>query len=97
LAANHAYNLSGGETLSYREMVGRIFVALNRRSRLVTVPLTIFRGAVACLRLLPRYRHWSAAMAERMNSDLVFDHAEATRDLNFSPRPFQLMAEDFPQ
>jgi hypothetical protein len=47
--------------------------------------------------LLPRYRHWSAAMAERMNRDLVFDHAEATHDLNFSPRPFQLMAEDLPQ
>jgi len=96
-AVNRAYNLSGGETLSYREMVGRVFAALDRRSRFLTVPLGMFRMAVRCLRLLPRYRHWSPAMAERMNLDLVFDHAEASRDFGFSPRPFRLVAEDLPQ
>ncbi len=95
--ANHAYNLSGGETLSYREMIGRVFVALNRREHLFTVPQGIFWFALACLRLLPRYRHWSAAMAERMNQDLVFDHKEASRDLNFAPRPFHLTAEEISQ
>jgi len=33
-------------------------------------------------------------MAERMNRDLVFDHAEAARDLGFKPRAFMLSAED---
>ena len=96
-AVNHAYNLSGGETLSYREMVDRVCLSLSRRARLLTVPLGIFRFALVCLRLLPRYRHWSAAMAERMNQDLVFDHKEASRDLNFAPRPFRLAAKDMPQ
>lgn len=93
---NRAYNLSGGETLSYRDMAGRVFAALGRRPRLVTVPLRLFRLALALMRLLPRYRHWSAAMAERMNQDLVFDHADAERDLGYAPRPFRLAAEDLP-
>ncbi|MFZ3223661.1 MAG: NAD-dependent epimerase/dehydratase family protein [Rugosibacter sp.] len=96
-AVNRAYNISGGETLPYREMVARVFKALGRPVRLVAVPLWAFRWAVAVLRCLPRYRHWSAAMAERMNRDLVFDHAEATRDLGFKPRGFALTAADVPQ
>lgn len=94
--ANRAYNISGGETLAYREMVARVFAALGRPTRLLTVPLWAFRLAVSVLRCLPRYRQWSAAMAERMNRDLVFDHTEAVRDLGFKPRGFVLMAEDLP-
>lgn len=96
-AANRAYNISGGETLAYREMVARVFKALGRPAHLVTVPLWAFRVAVAMLRRLPRYRHWSAAMAERMNHNLVFDHADAARDLGFKPRGFALTAEDVPR
>jgi nucleoside-diphosphate-sugar epimerase len=95
-AGNRAYNLSGGETLSYRDMAGRVFAALGCRPRLVTVPLWLIRLALAVMRRLPRYRQWSAAMAERMNRDLVFDHADAARDLGYAPRPFRLVAEDLP-
>lgn len=95
-AANRAYNISGGETLPYRDMVGRIFTALGCRPRLLTVPLWAFHLAVSVLRRLPRYRQWSAAMAERMNRDLVFDHAEAARDLGFKPGAFVLEAGDLP-
>lgn len=96
-ATNRAYNISGGETLSYRDMVARVFAALGCPARLVTVPLWAFRFAVAMLHCVPRYRHWSAAMAERMNRDLVFDHAEAACDLGFEPRGFTLTAEDVSQ
>lgn len=95
-AANRAYNISGGETLAYRAMVARVFTALGRRQRLVTVPLWAFRLAVSVLRRLPRYRQWTSAMAERMNRDLVFDRGEAARDLGFEPRPFVLTAGDLP-
>lgn len=95
-AANRTYNLSGRETLPYREMVCRVFAALGKRPRLVTVPLWIFRVAVTALRLVPRYRHWTVSMAERMNRDLVFEHAEAARDLGLSLRPFVLSPEDLP-
>jgi nucleoside-diphosphate-sugar epimerase len=94
---NRAYNISGEETIPYSEMVNRVFSVLDRSPRLLTIPFTVFSLAVTCIRLLPRYRHWSVAMAERMNSDLVFDHSDAERDFGFSPRPFQLSLEDLPR
>jgi len=92
--ANRAYNLSGGETLSYREMVTRIFAALGRSPRFLNVPLSAFSIAVAILKHLPRYRQWSATMAERMNQDMVFDHIDASRNFAFEPRPFVLSVKD---
>ena len=91
--ANRAYNISGGETLPYRSMVGRIFTAQKRSTRVLGVPLWMFRLAVMLLRCLPRYRNWSAAMAERMNRDLVFDHSEARQDFGFQPRAFTLVKD----
>jgi nucleoside-diphosphate-sugar epimerase len=93
---NRDYNLSGGETIAYREMINRVFTALGRRPRLIHVPLWFFRLAAALLRLFPRYRHWTMQMAERMNADLVFDHTDAARDLNYAPRKFQLDSKDLP-
>lgn len=95
-ATNHAYNLSGAERLSYREMVGRIFRIMGKPERYITIPLPVFRLAIVCSRIWPRFRNWSAAMAERMNTDLVFDHADAVRDLGFSPRAFQPGKMDLP-
>lgn len=95
-AANRTYQLSGAEVLPYHEMVARVFAALGRRPRLLRIPFSAFRVALVALRALPRYRHWSPAMAMRMNQDLVFDHEEAARDLKFSPRPFQLGRVDLP-
>lgn len=92
--ANRAYNISGAETLPYREMVARIFAAMGRPARLLPVPLWAFRLAMAGLRTLPRYRAWNSAMAERMNRDMAFDHADATRDFGYAPRPFHPSAED---
>ena len=94
--SNRAYNVSGGEVLTYREMVSRVFNALGRRPRMLKVPLPVFRVAVTLLRMLPRYRNWSTAMAERMNQDLVFDHSEAFKDLGFTPRHFVLSPADLP-
>lgn len=93
-AANRAYNITGSERLSYREMVTRIFAALKLTPRLLPVPLSLFRLAIAILRHLPRYRQWSAAMAERMNRDLVFDYSDAARDLAFKPRAFVLSMDE---
>jgi nucleoside-diphosphate-sugar epimerase len=93
---NCAYNISGGETLPYREMIFRVFEALGRPCRMLPVPLWAFRVAIKLLHCLPRSRHWSTAMAERMNRDLVFDHSDAANDLDFSPRLFQLTSEDLP-
>ena len=95
-AVNHAYNLSGAEGVPYREMVERIFRVMGKPERFINVPVSAFRAAIACLRIIPRFRKWSVGMAERMNNDLIFDHTDAARDLGFSPRPFQLTKADLP-
>lgn len=96
VAANRAYNLSGGETLTYREMVRRICAACGHRPRMPTIPLWLFRLAVSLLRHGLCQRQFSAGMAERMNVDLVFDHSAASADLAFAPRAFRLQPRDMP-
>jgi nucleoside-diphosphate-sugar epimerase len=86
---SEAYELSGGETLTYREMVGRIFAWLERPPRLVTLPMPLVQAAGPLVRLLPGLESLPT-MAARMNEDLVFDHGAATRDFGFHPRAFSL-------
>jgi nucleoside-diphosphate-sugar epimerase len=93
-AINRCYNISGGEIVTYREMVCRIFSALGRKPRFVEFPLWLFRVAIVILRIFPPVHNWSAAMAERMNQDLVFDHKDACRDFGFTPRSFLPNRED---
>ncbi|MEY8238921.1 MAG: NAD-dependent epimerase/dehydratase family protein [Cycloclasticus sp.] len=88
------YNISGGEVLSYREMVERVFHVMQKRPFFISVPLLLFKVIVLFMRLVPRYQHWTAAMAERMNEDLVFEHDEALRDFGFKPRLFELTEDD---
>ena len=93
---NRSYNLTGAETLPYREMVKRVFEALNHPPRMLAIPLWLFQIVAQGLSWLPRYRNWTSAMAERMNQDLTFDCSDAKQDLNFSPRSFKLTAKDLP-
>jgi hypothetical protein len=84
-----SYDLSGGETLSYRELVRRIFGWLGRPARIVTVPGVVIDAVGPLAARLPRAGAL-VAMAARMNEDLVFDHGPAAADLAFTPRPFIL-------
>jgi nucleoside-diphosphate-sugar epimerase len=93
-AINRCYNISGGEVVTYREMVCRIFSALGRKPRFVEFPLWFFRVAIVILRIFPPFHNWSAAMAERMNQDIIFDHEDASRDFGFTPRSFLPTRED---
>ena len=83
------YEISGGETLPYHEMVRRIFAWLGRPPRLARIPLPLVRAALPVANLLPGLASM-ATMAVRMNEDLVFDHAAAARDFGFQPRSFAL-------
>jgi nucleoside-diphosphate-sugar epimerase len=85
-----AYNLSGGSTLTYRQMVEAVFRQLGRPIMTPHVPTTLFRAAIAVTKRLPRLHGLSTEMATRMGTDLCFDHLEATRDFGFDPRPFGL-------
>ena len=84
-----AYEISGGETLPYHEMVQRIFAWLGRPARIASIPLPLVRAAMSLASLLPGLASM-ATMAARMNEDLIFDHGAATRDFGFRPRAFAL-------
>lgn len=95
-AFNRSYNLSGSEILTYQDMVRRIFSILDKSPRFLILPPCLFRFILCCLRLLPRFKHFSFAMIERMNRDLAFEHMDARRDFNFNPKPFIINQEDIP-
>jgi nucleoside-diphosphate-sugar epimerase len=88
-----SYNMSGGETLSYRQMVEKIFRSLGKPIRFVVIPAWLFRWAIGILKLLPGKQSMTPEMATRMNIDLCFDHADATRDFGYSPRAFSRCLE----
>jgi nucleoside-diphosphate-sugar epimerase len=81
-----SYNLGGAETLTYRAMIERVFAALGRPPRLLSVPFLPF--AAAALGRLRGNPVLTADVARRMNVDLVFDDGAATRDFGYAPRKF---------
>lgn len=83
------YTLSGGSTITYREMVARVFRSLTLAPRFVTLPRWAWRPALSVLRLRRRWADLNPAMFERLEADLVFSHEAATRDFGYHPRPFR--------
>jgi nucleoside-diphosphate-sugar epimerase len=84
---NRAYNLPGGETLSYRQMAERVFASLGLTPRIVAAPAWLWRLGFALARpLLPGA---TAQMGLRMSTDLAFDAGPAREDFGWSPRAFQ--------
>ncbi len=93
-AVNRAYNVSGGEVVTYRQMVERVFKAMGRPALIPRIPLSAFRLALSVLNKQRRFSHWTPEMAERMNQDMAFDYSEAARDFGFQPRPFAISGAD---
>lgn len=87
-AFDKGYELSGGECLSYRDMVARIFASLHRSAHFLRIPIPLFAIALRVVALIPRYRDFNVAMAQRMNENLVYSHEAAARDFDYRPRPF---------
>lgn len=80
------YDLSGGETLTYRAMAGRIFAALGMRA--VFLPLPFLPLALDALGKIAHNSRVNGEMARRMNRDLVFPHTTAAHDFGYRPRAF---------
>ena len=87
---NKAYNLSGGEDLTYAAMVRRIFEALGRAPVIIALPEILWRIVFFALNLIrPKKLKRNIHMVLRMNTDLWFDHSPATRDFSYRPGPFK--------
>lgn len=85
---NTIYNLVGGETLTYRQMVSRIFAGLGKKERIIALPPALFLSLVWFARLCRPRLGVSPAMVRRMNEDLSFDCRAAARDFAYQPRGF---------
>jgi nucleoside-diphosphate-sugar epimerase len=81
-----SYTLGGGEQLSYRAMVQRLFVRLGEKPRLVSLPL-LPQMLDLVNRLVPAL-HINGEVARRMNRDLIADNGPAARDFGYQPRGF---------
>ena len=87
VSIGQTYALSGAEALTYRAMCVRIFQALDRTPRVVSLPPWLWRlGLTLAAPVLPGV---TPQMGQRMDRDLVFDDAPARRDLDWTPRRFE--------
>ena len=88
-AGGVGYDLPGGETLPYTEMVARVLATLEPPARLLQLPAPLFAALAAVLRAGGRLQGFGAQAQARLREDLVFDAAPAARDLGYAPRPFR--------
>jgi nucleoside-diphosphate-sugar epimerase len=86
-AANKVYAVPGKETITYREMVGRIFDGLDKPRRVVAISPSLWRAAFALAG--PFISNANVAMGNRMSKDMIFDSAPAARDFGWNPREFR--------
>ena len=88
-------SLRGGDTLTFSEMVIRIFAAMEKRPRLLRLPEWLF---VLLVKLAGYFRAGdgvNSEMVKRQKVDLVFDDRLAREILDYDPRPFTPTAKDF--
>ena len=97
VAATHGrcYELPGGETLPYRDMVRRVLACLTPAPALIELPMPVFRAAMKAAQARGIAQDLTAAGVQRMRQDLVFDIAPAQRDFAYAPRMFKPEARMF--
>ncbi|MCE2926335.1 MAG: glycosyltransferase [Rickettsiales bacterium] len=81
-----SYNVSGGEVLTYRAMVERIFSVCGKKLRIeenTTLPFILDVAG-----FLSGKKHINGEIARRMNDDLMFFHDDAERDFGYHGRRF---------
>jgi uncharacterized protein YbjT (DUF2867 family) len=86
-AANKIYALPGSETITYREMAGRIFDGLGKPRIIVPVPPLLWKVAFTLAQ--PLFPNANVAMGMRMAKDMVFDGSAARQDFGWNPRGFR--------
>ncbi len=86
-----AFNIAGGEVLTYRVMVERVFAAQGMKPRLLMLPTEWLAKAFnwASSAGIMNEKAFGSSIFQRMNEDLVFDCEEGLRLLNYQPRKFE--------
>ena len=87
--------LAGGDTLSYSDMVAKIFTAQAKPVRLLRLPEWLFVLLVSLANMLKTGAGLNGEMVRRQRHDLVFDDGKARELLGYNPRPFKPGMKDF--
>lgn len=90
-----SYDLPGGETLNYIDMVRRVLAGIEPVPRLHLLPLPVFSALLWLARISGKVSGFNNAMLARMQQDLVFDSQPAREDFGYAPRDFQPTAKVF--
>ena len=90
-----SYDLPGGETLPYREMVRRVLACLKPAPPLHELPMPLFRLVLKTAQARGYARDLTDAAVERLRQDMVFNLGPAQRDFGYAPRPFKPEARMF--
>lgn len=94
-AGGRGYDLPGGETLAYREMVARVLATLEPPARLLELPPPLFAALAMLLRAGGRLQGFGPEAQARLRQDLVFDVTPAASALGHAPRRFEPHAAMF--
>ena len=87
--AQDTYILAGGEQLSYKQMVERVFTSMNQTPKFKTMPASLLMRAADFLSGIPGLRFLNREMVMRMEADMVYDIEPAKRDFGYAPEKFR--------
>ena len=89
VSVGRAYDLPGARPLPYRDLVRVCAAAVGRRARLVHLPIEpVYRGLALAERAGMRLPVDSGQVL-RLREDKAYPYEEASRDLGYSPLPFE--------
>jgi hypothetical protein len=95
LSTDFSSPLTGGSTLSYRDMVQRIFQGLGKKVRILGLPRGLLAVGTRLAAYLPGLSSVNPAMIDRQNLDLVFDDSAARQVFGIQPRQFHPGPADY--
>jgi len=87
-SVGHAFAISGGAPLSFRELVEQTASALGRRRLLVTVPTAPIRLLLRLYNQLSRRPRLTVEQIDRIEEDKAFPWQAAHEAFGYAPRPF---------
>lgn len=82
------YNISGGQVLSYNDVVQSAGYALGKKPILWHIPIHLFLNLIQMANSIGLKMPVSQEQVLRLNEDKVFDYKAAQADFNYSPRSF---------
>lgn len=91
------FDLPGGETLPFSEMVRRALAAGAPGARVLPLPAPLFRLGVRLLGGLGLARGLGSGFLARLDQDLAYDGGPARAALGHAPRGFRPTAATFPR